>query len=55
MEGARYALQHNLRLGRAAVVTVYKRADGKLNGLVGDVAGISKSRYNPAIEAREPT
>jgi hypothetical protein len=34
---------------------VYKRADGKLNGLVEDVAGVSKSKYNPAVEAREPT
>jgi sterol carrier protein 2 len=46
------ALQHNLGLGGAAVVTVYKRADGKKNALVRDVERVSRSGYNPAVEAR---
>ncbi|VUC26996.1 unnamed protein product [Clonostachys rosea] len=48
------ALQHNLGLGGATVVTVYKRVDGKKNAPVSDEA-ISKSSwlgYNPAVEAR---
>lgn len=46
------ALQHNLGLGGAAVVTVYRRADGKTNSDVPDVSEMSKSGYNPAVEAR---
>lgn len=50
------ALQHNLGLGGAVVVTVYKRADLKKNTdvQVSD-AQIEKSSglgYNPAVEAR---
>jgi sterol carrier protein 2 len=41
-----------LGLGGAAVVTVYKRADGKKNALVRDVERVSRSGYNPAVEAR---
>ncbi|XWX01113.1 hypothetical protein V2A60_009138 [Cordyceps javanica] len=54
VEGAAVALQHNLGLGGAAVVTVYRRADGKTNARVGDdeVAGSSWLGYNPAVEAR---
>ncbi|EGS23451.1 putative sterol carrier protein [Thermochaetoides thermophila DSM 1495] len=48
------ALQHNLGLGGAAVVTVYKRADGKeakvlSNEEVGKRNGLG---YNPAVEAK---
>ncbi|KAI9801250.1 MAG: hypothetical protein M1833_002820 [Piccolia ochrophora] len=52
--GARVALQHNLGLGGAAVVTVYKRADGAGSAEVPDeeVARRSGVGYNPAVEAR---
>ncbi|KAH0534063.1 hypothetical protein FGG08_007329 [Glutinoglossum americanum] len=48
------ALQHNLGLGGATVVTVYKRADGKLNTevkseIVAEQTGLG---YNPAVEAK---
>ncbi|KAK4458514.1 thiolase-like protein [Cladorrhinum samala] len=50
----KYALQHNLGLGGAAVVTVYRRADGREakvvdSATVGKVNGLG---YNPAVEAR---
>lgn len=51
----KHCLQHNLGLGGAAVVTVYRRADGKAapsnvdNAAVGKV---NKLGYNPAVEAR---
>ncbi|KAM0330739.1 hypothetical protein ACHAQA_003691 [Verticillium albo-atrum] len=52
--GTRYALQHNLGLGGAVVVTVYSRADGKEapvvdSGAVGRANGLG---YNPAVEAK---
>ncbi|KAM3506628.1 hypothetical protein MY11210_007476 [Beauveria gryllotalpidicola] len=48
------ALQHNLGLGGATVVTVYKRADGGKNARVGndEIANNSWLGYNPAVEAR---
>ncbi|PQE07488.1 nonspecific lipid-transfer protein [Rutstroemia sp. NJR-2017a BBW] len=48
------ALQHNLGLGGAAVVTVYKRADGKPNKPVDstEVGKKNKLGYNPAVEAK---
>ncbi|RMZ79787.1 hypothetical protein DV738_g3196, partial [Chaetothyriales sp. CBS 135597] len=51
------ALQHNLGLGGAAVVTVYKRADGQKNKVVSDeeVKKLSGVGYNPATEARVVT
>jgi sterol carrier protein 2 len=54
VKGTRAALQHNLGLGGAAVVTVYRRADGKE---AGDVSSEEVGRrnglgYNPAVEAR---
>lgn len=54
VEGAKVALQHNLGLGGAAVVTVYKRADGEGCVEVGDeeVRGMTWVGYNPATEAR---
>lgn len=52
--GADICLQHNLGLGGAAVVTVYKRADGKSpESVPSDVVGQkNKLGYNPAVEAR---
>ncbi|KAM3433927.1 hypothetical protein NHJ13734_006228 [Beauveria thailandica] len=54
VEGIDVALQHNLGLGGATVVTVYKRADGGKNARVGseEVAKGSWLGYNPAVEAR---
>lgn len=51
--GARSALQHNLGLGGAVVVTVYQRADGAVSAPVDDdeVARRSGVGYNPAVEA----
>ena len=48
------ALQHNLGLGGAVVVNVYKRADGKTSSAIRDaeIARTSWLRYNPAVEAR---
>lgn len=47
-------LQHNLGLGGAVVVTVYKRADGKVAQPVSsaEVAQKSGLGYNPAVEAK---
>lgn len=51
--GASVALQHNLGLGGAVVVTVYKRADGKVSSEVGrDESTKGWLGYNAAIEAR---
>jgi len=54
VKDTRVALQHNLGLGGAAVVTVYKRADGKTNTPVEDsvVGQKNKLGYNPAVEAK---
>lgn len=48
------ALAHNLGLGGAVVVTVYKRADGKAPKAVSneEVAKRSTWGYNPAVEAK---
>jgi len=48
------ALQHNLGLGGAVVVTVYKRADGGKNKEVSneEIQKVSGLGYNPAVEAR---
>lgn len=48
------ALQHNLGLGGAVVVTVYKRADGRTNRQLSDeeVKKASSIGYNPAVQAR---
>jgi sterol carrier protein 2 len=52
--GATAALQHNLGLGGAVVVTVYERGDGGASAPVADadVARLSGVGYNPATEAR---
>lgn len=54
MDGTDAALQHNLGLGGAVVVTVYKRADGKVAAAVPSdiVARITGLGYNPAVEAK---
>ena len=54
VENSRVALQHNLGLGGAVVVTVYKRADGKTNATVSseEIVMTSGLGYNAAIEAR---
>ncbi|KAI9376533.1 thiolase-like protein [Aspergillus egyptiacus] len=54
MEGTDACLQHNLGLGGAVVVTVYKRADGKVAKPVAsaEVAKITGLGYNPAVEAK---
>ncbi|KAI3395589.1 hypothetical protein diail_1101 [Diaporthe ilicicola] len=54
VDGTRYCLQHNLGLGGAVVVTVYKRADGRDapkvdDATVGKVTGLG---YNPATQAK---
>lgn len=48
------ALQHNLGLGGAVVVTIYRRADGKSNAQLTNeqIATESWLGYNAAIEAR---
>ncbi|KAI5197312.1 hypothetical protein E4T38_08091 [Aureobasidium subglaciale] len=50
------ALQHNLGLGGAVVVTIYKRADGQRNVKLSneDIIRESAFEYNPAVEARHP-
>jgi sterol carrier protein 2 len=52
--GADVALQHNLGLGGATVVTVYKRADGRENVEVSNdvVAEKTGLGYNPAVEVK---
>ncbi|KAL2822078.1 thiolase-like protein [Aspergillus granulosus] len=54
VENTSVALQHNLGLGGAVVVTVYKRADGGTNPKLSDAEVIRASGvgYNPATEAR---
>lgn len=55
VKGAKVALQHNLGLGGAVVVTVYKRADGRSNEDVVAPAAGDDVGYNPAVEARGVT
>lgn len=54
VDGADVCLQHNLGLGGAVVVTVYKRADGKSSEAIpSDVVGKrNRLGYNPAVEAK---
>lgn len=54
IKDTKVALQHNLGLGGAVVVTVYKRADGKSNETVSSevVGKKNKLGYNPAVEAK---
>lgn len=48
------AVQHNLGLGGAVVVNVYKRADGNTNSKISNekIAQTCWLGYNPAVEAR---
>lgn len=53
--GTRHCLQHNLGLGGAVVVTVYRRADGREApaGVGSEEVGRRNGLgYNPAVEAR---
>ncbi|KLJ10944.1 hypothetical protein EMPG_13736 [Blastomyces silverae] len=54
VKGTDAALQHNLGLGGAVVVTVYKRADGKVAVPVSDevIGKINRLGYNPAVVAK---
>jgi sterol carrier protein 2 len=54
VENAKVALQHNLGLGGAVVVTIYKRADGKPSSVVDSstVGKKNKQGYNPAVQVR---
>jgi sterol carrier protein 2 len=54
VKNTQYCLQHNLGLGGAAIVTVYKRADGKNAPVVSDqqVGKLNGLGYNPATEAK---
>lgn len=53
VSGATCALQHNIGLGGAVVVTVYKRADGRASEALTDEEVCRKSGvgYNPAVVA----
>lgn len=57
VDGADVALQHNLGLGGAVVINVYKRADGKKSVKMSDeeIKQASQFSYNPAVEARYVT
>lgn len=50
----KWALQHNLGLGGAAVVTVYRRGDGREAPVLSDevVGKVNGLGYNPAVEAK---
>jgi len=54
VKDTKYCLQHNLGLGGAVVVTVYKRADGKAATPVSDekVGQTNGLGYNPATQAK---
>jgi len=54
VDGTKNVLQHNLGLGGAVVVTVYRRADGQVAARVSDeeVAKRTIVGYNPATEAK---
>ena len=51
VEGARWALQHNLGLGGAVAVTVYERADGKRASAPREGEAEAALGYNPAVVA----
>jgi sterol carrier protein 2 len=57
VDNADVALQHNLGLGGAVVINVYKRADGQKNVKMSDdeIVRNSQFSYNPAVEARYVT
>ncbi|KAI9314067.1 thiolase-like protein [Dichotomocladium elegans] len=47
VDNCRYALQHNVGLGGAVVISIYKKAN--------DAKSAPKTSYNPAVEARPIT
>jgi sterol carrier protein 2 len=53
VQNPRYGLQHNIGLGGAAVVTLYRRASLSLNPNWVDPT--KRFGYNPAVEARPVT
>lgn len=57
VKSADVGLQHNLGLGGAVVINVYKRADGGKSVTMSDeeVVKASQFSYNPAVEARYVT
>lgn len=59
VKDTRYCLQHNMGLGGATVVTIYKRLDGSTAPDIADTKpeedGRSRLGYNPAEEARSIT
>ncbi|CAN6674244.1 hypothetical protein TRVA0_051S00122 [Trichomonascus vanleenenianus] len=58
VENTRHCLQHNVGLGGAVVVTIYKRPDSSVapqNLSVALSDGRSRLGYNPAVEARPVT
>ncbi|KAH7347521.1 putative lipid-transfer protein, mitochondrial precursor [Plectosphaerella cucumerina] len=59
VKGTKFALQHNMGLGGATVVTIYKRPDGgeapKLEDTRPETDGRNRLGYNPAEEARSIT
>jgi sterol carrier protein 2 len=54
---ANVALQHNLGLGGAVVINIYKRADGRWNKKLSDaeVTEQTEWKYNPATQAKTPS
>lgn len=54
VEGTTAALAHNMGLGGAGVVTIYKNASGKPSKKVSDdeVARLTGLGYNPAVQAK---
>lgn len=57
VEGVEAAMQHNLGLGGAAVVTIYSRPDGKESRKLDPdelqvIEAVGGRGYNPAVEAR---
>jgi len=57
VQDASVALQHNLGLGGAVVITVYKKPDGSKNSILSDeqIKKFSWFEYNPAVKARYVT
>lgn len=55
--GVKYALQHNMGLGGATVVTIYARPDRGTAPVYqnGSWDGRQRAGYNPAMEARPIT
>lgn len=54
VKDTKYCMQHNLGLGGAVVVTIYKRADGQAATPLSDeqVGKLNGLGYNPATQAK---